>query len=204
MRLDNLPFNWFDVLTVLLLVLGVTRGRKRGMSQEVFTVLLWASIVVGCSAAYQPLGGWLCSVSPFSLLWSYITCYLILAGLIAILFVMFKRALGGKIIGSDTFGKAEYYLGMPAGMLRFACILITLLALLNARYYTTKEIKARHAYQMDVYGSEFFPGLSTIQEDVFTRSFIGPYIKKYGEFLLITPTEPQNKSLRNTRQASLP
>jgi len=98
--------------------------------------------------------------------------------------------LGGKLIGSDVFGKSEYYLGMPAGMLRFICMLITALAILNARLYSSQEIAAAQKFQLDNYGSEFFPSMQSLQATVFEQSIAGPPIRKYLGFLLITPTAP--------------
>lgn len=189
MSFDRLPFNWFDLILVIVLLMGIFRGRKRGMSEELMTLLQWIAIVIACSILYRPLGEWLASVSLMSKLMSYITAYLLTAGIVAIAFVLFKRAFNGKLIGSDAFGRAEYYLGMPAGMVRFGCILVAGLALLNARFYTQQEIQAYKDFQMKNYDSEFFPGLQTLQANVFEKSLTGPGIKKYLSFLLIQPTK---------------
>jgi uncharacterized membrane protein required for colicin V production len=200
MRLDHLPFNRFDVLVVLLLLLGTVRGRKRGLSAEVFTMMLWLVLVVACALTYMPLGDLLSSVTPFSHLFCYIACYLGVALLISLLFLPVKRALGGKVISADSFGTAEYYVGMPAGAVRFLCILIAALALLNARYYSRAEIVANEKYQKEMYGSEFFPGLNTLQHDVFAESLSGPIIREYLEILLIKPTPPERKQLRRAEE----
>jgi uncharacterized membrane protein required for colicin V production len=188
MSLDKLPFNWFDLVLVAVLIMGIFRGRKRGMSEELMTLLQWVAIVIVCSIAYQPLGDWLAGVSLMNLLSSYVAAY-VMAGLgVSLVFVLFKRLFHGKLIGSDAFGKAEYYLGMPAGMLRFFCVLLAGLALLNAPLYTPEEIRAYKEFQMKNFDSEFFPGLQSLQANVFETSLTGPAIKKYGAFLLIKPT----------------
>lgn len=188
MNLDNLPFNWFDIVLAAVLVMGLFRGRKRGMSEELMTVLLWVAIIITSSIAYQPIGDWLASVSLFSRLISYVAAYLVTAACVSVTFLLFKRAFHGKLVGSDAFGKAEYYLGMPAGMVRFGCVLLAVLALLNAPFYTQAEIQAYRDYQMKNYDNEFFPGLHTLQANVFEKSLTGPPIKKYLGFLLIKPT----------------
>jgi len=127
----------------------------------------------------------------FGALFSYLTAYLVIAGLVALVFVFLKRSLGGKLIGSDAFGKGEYYLAMPTGMLRFACMMIFTLALINARYYSPKEIEAYRKFQMENYGKEYFPGLQVLQTNVFEESLTGPFIRKYLGFLLIKPTSPE-------------
>ena len=200
MRFDNLPINWFDVLVLLVLVLGWYRGRKRGMSVEGITMLKWISVIFAAALAYEPMGQWLISVAPLSKLFAYILSYLLVAAAVAGLFVLLKLGVKGKMAGSDAFGRGEYYLGMPAGMLRFTCVLIAGLALLNARQYRSEEIKGMTKFQMDNYGSEFFPTLQTAQSQVFEQSFLGPHIKEYLGFLLITPTQPEYKPLRRAER----
>src|SRR5688572_5138797 len=196
----NLPVNWFDFALLLFLFVGLLRGRKRGMSEEFLVCTKWVVLVVVCALAYEPLGAVMAGMTPFSKLFCYILCYVTVAGAVAGVFLLFKKHVNGKLIGSDTFGSSEYYLGMPAGALRFACMLIAILALLNARQYRVSEVKAMTKFQNDNYGSEFFPTLQTVQSQVFEKSFTGPYIKNYLSFLLITPTHPETKNIARARE----
>ena len=196
MRLDALPFNAFDLFLVAMLVVGIYQGRKRGMSGELLNMIKWLAILLVCALAYEPIGSLFGqTVSVFSTL----TCYLIAYGgaaiVVLLLFVAVNRALGGKLTGSDLFGRAEYYLGMGSGLVRFACILLVALAVLNARHYTTQEVRAEEAFQNDVYGSHYFPTLYTVQSTVFEKSATGPWIRENLSFLLIKPTQPENKDL---------
>jgi hypothetical protein len=190
MSTPNLPFNWFDVVVLILLLVGVRSGRKHGMSQEVMFVFTWVTLVILCGIAYEPLGLWLASVAGIGKLLAYVLAYVLTAAFVAMLFVFLNRVIGERLKGSDTFGKAEYYLAMPAGMLRFACIILAFLALLNARFYQSYEIKAMTKFQNDNYGSQFFPTLQSIQSDVLEQSLVGSQAKKHLSFLLIKPTAP--------------
>ena len=69
----------------------------------------------------------------FSDLAGYLMAYIAAALVIAILFALLKKAVGSKLVSAETFGKSEFYLGMIAGMVRYACMLIAVLALLNAK-----------------------------------------------------------------------
>jgi len=51
-------------------------------------------------------------------------------------------------------------------------------------------------FQNDVYGSNFFPTLHSVQSAVFERSLLGPWIKENLSFLLIKPTEPENRQFK--------
>jgi hypothetical protein len=188
--MNKLPINWFDVVVLLVLLVGYTRGRKHGMSKELLQVMKWLTVVLVGAIGYEPLGFWLDSVLHLGSLTSYVIAYSLIAGLVLLLFIWVNDTLGRKLVGTDTFGKGEFYLAMPAGMLRFACILLVLLALLNARLYRTAEIKAMEKFQNDNYGSQFFPTLSSVQAEVFEHSFVGPQVRKYMSFLLIKPTFP--------------
>jgi uncharacterized membrane protein required for colicin V production len=199
----NLPFNWFDLVVLVVMIVGMQRGRKHGMSEELVSLLKWLAILFGCAVLYQPLGVAISASPVFNLLASYLMAYLGTALVIAALFAVLKSAVGGKLLGSDVFGRSEFYLGMMAGMIRFVCILVVALALLGARAYNSAEIRADIKYQNDVYGSNFFPKLYTVQSQVFENSLCGPWIKNNLAFLLIKPTAPEKKELKK-KETPLP
>ena len=194
MSLSQLPINLFDLVVIVVLAAGIYRGRKHGMSEELLNLLTWLAILLGCATIYEP-GAEL--IGQFTNMFSRLTCYLIayLSGavLIFLLFVGIKRAFSGKLLGSDIFGRTEYYLGMGSGLVRFGCMLLAALALLNSRYFSPTEVRAMEARDIDIYGSDFFPGLHSLQTTVFDRSLTGPWIKENLGFLLIKPTQPENK-----------
>jgi uncharacterized membrane protein required for colicin V production len=195
--MDNFPIGAFDFILVTILVLGVLRGRKHGMSEELLNLVKWVAILLVCALAYQPVGNLFAESSRvLSKLVCYLMAYVAAALLVLIVFAGVKRALGGKLLGSDIFGSAEYYLGMGSGLVRFTCMLLAALALLNARYFPPAEVRAMEKFQDDVYGSNFFPTLHTVQAMVFEHSLTGPWIKEHLSFLLITPTEPENKQIK--------
>ena len=187
MSLNDMPFNVFDVVLLAVLGIGIARGRKHGMSEELFNLIKWLTVLVTCSIVYRPLGEWFAASSPFSLLASYLFVYAGMALLILGIFALLKHQLGDKLIGSDFFGRSEYYLGMGSGLVRFACMLLAALALLNARYFSPTEVRAMEKRDIDLYGSDFFPGLHSLQTTVFDQSLTGPWIKENLGFLLIKP-----------------
>ena len=203
MDLDKLPINAFDLVVLATLVLGLLRGRKHGMSEELMGLIKWLAIVIGCALMYEPAGEWFAKTSPFSLLASFMMVYLVGALLILGVFALCKHRLGGKLLGSDIFGRAEYYLGMGSGVVRLSCILLAFLALLNARYFSPMEVKAMEAFQNDVYGSNYFPTWHTAQEVVFEKSISGAWIRTHLGFLLIKPTQPEDKQFHQ-KEANLP
>jgi hypothetical protein len=203
MNLSQMPFNAFDVVLVAVLLMGLLRGRKHGMSEELMSVIKWLIIVVGCAWMYGPAGGWLAQSTPFSLLWSYIFVYAGGAMVILGLFALVKHQIGGKLLGSDIFGRGEYYLGMGSGLVRFACMLVFAMALLNAPYVSPAQVQAMRKFQDDMYGSNYFPTLHTAQAVVFEDSLTGPWIRDHLGFLFITPTAPEDKEIHQ-KEAVLP
>jgi uncharacterized membrane protein required for colicin V production len=203
MNLKDLPFNWFDLALVGVLLAGIVRGRKHGMSVELLFMVKWVCVLIGCSYLYEPLGKKLADASPFSLLASYIIVYISVGLVILGFFGLIKHSVGGKLLGSDVFGRAEYYLGMGSGMVRFACVLMAALSLMNSRYFSPAEVRAMEHFQDDVYGSNFFPTWHTAQASIFERSLAGPWIKQNLSFLLIQPTKPEDKRYRQ-QEAKLP
>jgi len=203
MDLDKLPINVFDFVVLATLVLGLLRGRKHGMSEELIGLVKWLAVVVGCAMVYEPAGQWFANASPFSLLASFLMVYITAMLLILAFFGICKYRLGGKLVGSDIFGRSEYYLGMGSGVVRLSCILLAFLALLNARYFSPMEVKAMEAFQNDVYGSNYFPTWHTAQEVVFEKSISGAWIRTHLGFLLIKPTQPEDKQFHQ-KEANLP
>jgi uncharacterized membrane protein required for colicin V production len=194
MNLDQLPINLFDLVVIVVVIAGIARGRKHGMSEELLSLLKWLAILFGCAAIYEPAG---LMVGAFTGMFDRLSCYLLAyisgALLVLLLFAGIKRALDGKLLGSDIFGRSEYYLGMVSGLVRSSCMLLAALALLNARHFSPLEVRAMEKFQDDVYGSNFFPTLHSLQATVFDKSLTGPWIKENLGFLLIKPTKPENR-----------
>lgn len=204
MNPHNLPVNWFDFAVLIMILLGINKGRKHGMSQEMMICFQWIAIVVAGGYFYRPVGDMLAQTSTiFGRLSCYIAAYVLIGLAVKTIFLLIKKGMGGKLVGSSIFGGAEYYLGMFAGAIRFLCVLMAATALLNARYYSPQEITKAIAFQNNVYGSTFFPELYSVQEQVFKESFVGSLVKKQASFLLIASTSPENRAIQR-RKDDLP
>jgi uncharacterized membrane protein required for colicin V production len=195
--------SWFDVVLVLVLAFGLFRGRRNGMGRELVPTLMWITLVVVSGLGYSMAGQVFVNAAGMGKTLSYILAYVILAFVVYLIFSLINRAVTAKLAASNTFGSGEYYLGMPAGMIRFACILLALLALLNAPSYSAADAAAHKAYVAQTYGGgesgfsgDFFPSLQSIQEQVFKTSLTGPYIKTYFDPVLINVGPPDAKGLK--------
>ena len=198
LTLDKMPVNWFDAAVLLVLSLGLFFGRKHGMTKEVIRVFQWLALVIVCGLFYETAAQALINLTAWDTATSYVSGYLLLAFLVWVVFMGLKRYFVPRLTGSNVFGGAEYYLGMISGMVRTACMLFFALALLNAPVYTPAEIAAHQAYVKrwyggGIYSGNYIPDLPTVQESVFKKSFVGPYIKDYLGTLLINSTPPDAK-----------
>jgi uncharacterized membrane protein required for colicin V production len=188
MSWNTLNVSWVDFLVLGLLGFGFWRGRKRGMSEELIDIIKWVITVVVAGLLHQPIAQLLSQWTPaLSTLVCSVSTYLFLVLLVAIAFSYIHSGPGKKLAGSDTFGSAEYYLGMLSGTFRYACILIVAFSFLNARQYSAAELKASEQYQLDNFGSSFFITLPDLQREVFTRSLTGRCVREYLGFVLIQP-----------------
>jgi uncharacterized membrane protein required for colicin V production len=187
--MKDFSLSWVDFAVVLLLFVGLWRGRKRGMSEELLDIIKWALIVVLAGIGYQPVAQLLLSfTSVFGLLSMYVTTYMALALIITIVFSIIRKQVGAKLIGSDAFGSAEYYLGMLAGMFRYTCIMIVGMSFLHAPLYSAAEVKAKTKYQEDNFGTTFFLTVPELQRQVFKTSLAGKFVDEYLQIVLIAPT----------------
>src|SRR2546426_3087799 len=103
--MNNLGINWFDLFVLVMLVVGIVVGRKRGMSLELLSVLQWLMIVFVAAIASEPFGRMLAELSGISPVLTYTSAYLLAAILIKIVFIMIRRMAGEKLVASDVLDR---------------------------------------------------------------------------------------------------
>ncbi len=186
MKPSDFQVSWFDLVALAMLVVGLVRGRKRGISEELLEVIQWVLIVFAGAFLYQPLSRLLVSTSGvFGQTLTAVIVYLLIAMILKLIFSFFKRSIGEKLVESEAFGDLEYYLGMGAGLVRFACMLMFALALLNAKYISPADLAADAKRQQDYFGSISFPTIGSLQQAVFRESWTGRMTKQHLDMLLI-------------------
>jgi uncharacterized membrane protein required for colicin V production len=182
---------------LVVLGFGLFRGRRNGMAKELLPVLQWLVMVPVCGLCYPMLAGVLAGFIPGAL-WSCLAAYLALALTVFIVFKILKQQFAEKLVKSNFFKGGEYYLGMMAGLVRYACVLIFVLALMNAPVFTAAEVAAQASRDQQNFGGgantgfsgSFFPHFPQIQTAVFKESFLGPRIKNNAGMLLIDTGQP--------------
>jgi uncharacterized membrane protein required for colicin V production len=172
-------FNYVDVIVVVWLLVGILRGRHRGLTQELLPTLQWVGMVILAGFFYSPLATVIFNNAngAFNHLWSNISAYLSVAFGVHLVILWFKHVIGEKLTGSDLFGRAEYYLGMLAGLIRFACMLIFVCALMNSRVYSAAELAETEQMQKKNFEDIRFPTYGTVQRAVLVESFTGRLIE---------------------------
>jgi uncharacterized membrane protein required for colicin V production len=194
--LKSLNISVFDGFFVAFLIVGILRGRKRGISEELLDVLQWIAIVVCAAFAYPAIGGLLINFAAFPPLLGNVFGYVLATLIVVFLFQMLKRGVGEKLVQGDVFGRFEFYLGMLAGFVRFLCIALFILAIFHAKYSTQAERDRMAKLQRDNFGSVSFPTFDEMQYSVFYKSASGNLIRTNVPVLLIqpVPTGPDRPS----------
>lgn len=195
MDLTKIHISWVDLAVVAILCVGLARGRKRGMSEELLDVFKWLIVVVAAGYFYAPIGNAISANSVFSLLTCNLLAYVVIGLLVTLVFAMLRRSVGRKLIGSDVFGGGEYYLGMMGGMIRYACVIVVVFSMINARHYSAEEIRQTAKFQQDNFGDISFPTLGSIQEEVVRNSLFGHVATRYLDSVILHSTAPQEKGL---------
>lgn len=190
MNLANLPISWFDLVVVVALCAGAIVGRRKGLSEELLPVFLWLAVVVVGGLYYEPVGRFVAGYAQVTLLTGYVTSYIGIIVFHAVLFSWLKRFVGEKLVSSDVFGRLEYSLGMVAGGLKAACLLVVFLALVNSRYVSPEDLAADAQMQAENFGTISFPTFGRIQQMVFRESISGITVGKYMNDQLIASTPP--------------
>jgi uncharacterized membrane protein required for colicin V production len=214
---QHLAFNWFDVAIAIVLGLGFWRGRRRGMTKELLPTLQWVAILLGAGFGHIFLANWFEQQGFVKQVFgntfdqrtaALISAYVIIALVILIVFTVVKRKMNSKLEGSNVFGGNEYYWGIPAGIVRYASILLVALALVNAPFYSASDISRIKKYNLDNFAAggnvkgmendtgDFVPSLYEVQDSIFKESLIGPFIKDDLSMLLINTTPAPKKHAR--------
>ena len=196
--LKSLNVSVFDGFLLAFLIVGIFRGRKRGISEELLPVFQWLLVVFGAAFGYPALGHLLVQYAYFPAFFGNVMAYIIIAVLIVLLFRMVKRGMGEKLVQGDVFGRFEFYLGMMAGFVRFGCIAIFVLAIIHAKYSTQAERDRFAKLQRDNFGSVSFPTLDEMQYSIFYKSASGNLIRTNLSLLLIKPVPNGPERASNT------
>lgn len=198
---EQFGFNWFDVALILLLAFGFWRGRKRGMTKELLPTLQWLSILFAAGLGHIFVADWLQQGGYIKQVFgdhfnertaALMTGYIAISLVLIVVFTALKRKYNPKLEGSSVFGGNEYFLGVVAGLIRYLCLVLVALALLNAPVYSQADIEAAKAYNNRWFGGglkefsgDFIPSVYEVQDTIFKKSFIGPLIKQNLSILLI-------------------
>ncbi len=183
---ESFIFGWFDGVMIILIIIGLLRGKKRGMSAEFLDLIQWLIIIAGGGALNQPLGTMLAQASGMKLNIAALLVYVGFAILMKTIFIMFKGGIGKKLAGSELFGGMEYYLGMFAGMVRYACMGLAVVAMVNAWDITDVQVNDALASQKKELGKVYFPPPVAIQYSLCKESFVGTFVKHHLPTLLVT------------------
>jgi uncharacterized membrane protein required for colicin V production len=175
--LNKMSFDYFDVFVVLWIILGVFIGRKRGMAQELLPVLQWIFIMILAGLFYNPVAQFLHQNANLELVLASICGYFIIALVVHFIFLWVKNAVGEKLVGSDMFGRMEYYFGMAAGGIQFACMLICLIALVNVRIISAEEMARTEKMQEKNFEGIRFPTMGSMQHAILVDSICGRTVK---------------------------
>jgi uncharacterized membrane protein required for colicin V production len=206
---NRASFDYFDGVVVVWLIVGLFRGRSRGMSQEILPTLQWIAIVALAGLFYSPLSAVIHDNTnrAFDVLWSNITAYILIAIAVHLVFLGLKRAVGEKLVGSDFFGRSEYYMGSVAGVIRFGCMLVVLCALMHSRVITKAERESTEKAQKQSFEDIRFPTYGSIQQAVLFDSFSGNLVETHLNNVMIasvTPLDiPKRQTLASQREAAI-
>lgn len=183
----GMKFNYFDGIVAVWLIVGIIIGRKHGMTQEVLPTMKWLAIVILAGLFYLPFSTIIFNntAGAFNHLWSNISAYAVIAFAINLVFIWIKDAIGEKLTGSDHFGRYEYYFGMLAGLLRFACIIVVMCAIMHSRVYTPAELADLEKTQKKNFEDIRFPTYPSVQFAILTESCTGRLIVDHLHQVLI-------------------
>lgn len=197
-------FDYFDIVALDWLILGLFQGRRRGMSRELLPLLQWIAIVIAAGALYSDLSPLIHQNTYLSVLWSNISAYLLIAACVHLVYLWFSRMFTAKLAEMNLFGRREYYLGMIAGTARFTCILLFGLALMNSCFAPVAVPAGKLAKPKKSNAGLHFPTYAELEQDVLSNSFSGNWVQSNLKPVLIAsvkPPQPKILPQKNEKEA---
>ena len=182
---SNAKFNYFDMVAIVWLIIGFFRGRKHGLSGELLPMSLWLGIVVAGGLYYARFSGTVHQYTQFGPLWSNVTAYLLIALGVYLIYRWFRQLFAEKLVEKDPFGRSEYYLGMMAGVVRFGCMIVVAMSLMNSRVATAAELAESEKFQAAWFSDIRFPTYGEFQQDALLKSFSGQWVETHLKPVLI-------------------
>ena len=187
MNLEGFNLAWFDGAVLLLLWVGLIRGRTKGVSAQLLELLQWLGTVFLGTLLYRPIGHWLQPHLQVSSVAANVIGFLLVGGVRKLVIARLEDGMSEKLLSGDYFGRMEYPLGMLAGLLIHAAIILAALSLTRARLVTAEEANLARKKQLAELGSTFFPDLGKVQEEIFEKSMSGKFIHQHLGQHLIEP-----------------
>src|SRR5215469_13212337 len=96
---DSLPVNWFDATILVVLGVGLFRGRKNGMTKEILPTLQWVITVIASGLAYGLVAQIYissCGMGQHRVL-ATVLAYLSIAAVIFLIFSGIKQSLNKRL-----------------------------------------------------------------------------------------------------------
>jgi hypothetical protein len=106
-------------------------------------------------------------------------------------------------VEKDPFGRAEFYLGMMAGVVRFACMLLVGLALMNSYVQTAAELAQTEKFQEAWFSDIRFPTYGEFQQEVLFKSFTGNLVESNLKSVLIASVNAPNAPANTQKKESI-
>lgn len=185
---SSVTFSWFDIVVIALLVVGFIHGKKRGMSGELVDLMAALAMVVVAGDYHKPASAFITQFSNLAPQWANLVAYIgIIFGIASVVGVV-KNKMGSKLVSGDLFGRAEYYLGALAGVVRYGCYVVIGITLINSKIASVAEAEEAKAKQIKEVGSTFIPSPVEIHVAIVHKSFVSTLVKDVLEEKLIDST----------------
>jgi uncharacterized membrane protein required for colicin V production len=188
--LAHARFNYFDMIAIVWLIIGLFWGRMKGMTLEWLALLQWIGIVTAGGLLYPSFSHVIHRYTYYSASWSDITAYVLIAVGVHLLYIRFREAWFQKLGGKKLFGRADSSLGMVAGGARFACMLLAGLALMNSRVATAAEPAKTDKSSKNKANGIYILKYGEFQRNVLIHSLAGNWVQTNLKSILIASWDP--------------
>jgi uncharacterized membrane protein required for colicin V production len=175
----------FDVVALLVLVLGYRLGIQRGGNHMLPRFIKWLAVLVAASRGYEFLGLLAHQHLRIDEGLAFIGAYFLIGAAVFSAMSLFESKLEQHIKDSAVFSEIETVGGGVLGIFTFALIMVFSLSLLHGNRTSRSEAARINRQNQSEYGEAALPGIASIKYHIFDGTGTGRFLaRQFGDLLV--------------------
>lgn len=175
----------FDVVVVIVLILGFKVGMKAGGNVMLPKFVKWLTTIVGAALGYEWVGLQLHRLAGFTEATAFIVSYCLIAAFVFVTIHLLEGRFEQIIKKSAVFGEIETMGGGVLGLFTYCTILLLTMGILHGDRTSKAEVARQEKANREEYGEAALPPLASVKYYIFDKTNTGKLIRSRLGLVLI-------------------